>query len=172
MRQEPDLHAIRRSLELVGRLSDGIIQVGPFGLGLEALFDWIPGVGEVYGFGAGAFIIVQGVRAGVPVPTLVLAGALMSARTLISAVPLAGPLAADILTLLRRQPADSRHRPHTGGAGRSIAPRLAPAALAQPRTGVLRLIEARHAAAGRSRSAPPAALSSSPDPSSVRRPAR
>jgi hypothetical protein len=101
MRREPDLHAIRRSLELVGRLSDGIIQVGPFGLGLEALFDWIPGVGEVYGFGAGAFIIVQGVRARVPVPTLVLAGALMSARTLISAVPLAGPLAADILTLHR-----------------------------------------------------------------------
>jgi len=101
MRQEPDLHAIRRSLEIIGRLSDGIIQIGPFGFGLEALFDWIPGVGEVYGVGAAAFIIVQGVRARVPVPTLVLAGALMSARTLISAVPLAGPLAADILTLHR-----------------------------------------------------------------------
>jgi hypothetical protein len=101
MRHEPDLHAIRRSLALIGRLSDGIIQIGPFGLGLEALFDWIPGVGEVYGFGAAAFIIVQGARARVPLPTLVLAGALMSARTLISAVPFAGPLAADVLTLHR-----------------------------------------------------------------------
>jgi hypothetical protein len=101
MTREPDLHAIRRSLEIVGRLSDGIIQIGPFGLGLEAVLDWIPGVGEVYGFGAAAFIIVQGVRARAPLPTLLLAGTLMFARTAISAIPLAGPLAADVLTLHR-----------------------------------------------------------------------
>jgi hypothetical protein len=101
MRQEPDLLAIRRSLELIGRLSDGLVQIGPFSIGLDGVLDWIPGVGEIYSLGAAVFILAQGVRARLPWPTLAVAGALMLARTAITAVPLAGPLAADLLTLHR-----------------------------------------------------------------------
>jgi hypothetical protein len=98
MTREPDLHAIRRSVDLVGRLSDGLIRLGPFGLGVDGVLDWIPGLGEAYSLAAGAFIVGQGVRAGVPAGTLAIAAVLMVGRTAITAVPLAGPLAADLLT--------------------------------------------------------------------------
>jgi hypothetical protein len=95
---EPDLDAIRRSVALIGRLSDGLIRIGPLSLGLEGVLSWIPGVGELYGSGAAAFLLVQGVRARVPASTLLAAAALMGGRTLISAIPLAGAAASDLLT--------------------------------------------------------------------------
>ena len=95
---DSDLHAIRASVALVGRLSDGLIRFGPFSIGLEGVLSWIPGVGELYGSGAAAFLLVQGARARVPVSTLLVAGAMMSARTLISAIPIAGAAASDLLT--------------------------------------------------------------------------
>ena len=95
---DPDLHAIRRSVALVGRLSDGLIRFGPFSLGIEGVLSWIPGVGELYGSGAAAFLLIQGARARVPVSTLLLAAGLMTGRTLISAIPIAGAAASDLLT--------------------------------------------------------------------------
>jgi ethanolamine transporter EutH len=99
--REPDLIAIRRSVERVGRLSDNLVRLGPFRLGLDGVLSWIPGLGEIYSAAAAAFLITQGARAGVPASTLLLAAALMGGRTLITAVPLAGPAAADLLTLHR-----------------------------------------------------------------------
>jgi hypothetical protein len=96
-----ELRKIRDSVALVGRLSDGLLRLGPLSLGLDGILSWIPGLGEVYSTAAGAFILIQGVRAGVPVSTLALAGALMLSRTVASAVPLAGPLAADLFTAHR-----------------------------------------------------------------------
>jgi hypothetical protein len=95
----PDLVAIRRSVERVGRLSDGLVRLGPFRLGADAALSWIPGVGELYSGAAAIFLLVQGTRARVPLSTLVLAGALMGGRTLITAIPLAGPAAADLMAL-------------------------------------------------------------------------
>jgi hypothetical protein len=91
-----DLENLRKSVELVGKLSDSVVGVGPFSIGLDGVLSWIPGLGEIYSAAAGTFIIVQGVRAGVPKRTLALAAGLMLSRTAISAVPLAGPLAADM----------------------------------------------------------------------------
>ena len=93
------LLAIRRSVERVGKFSDGLLKVGPFRLGAEAALSWIPVVGEAYGGAAAAFLLIQGVRARVPLTTLATAAALMGGRTLITAIPLAGPLAADALAL-------------------------------------------------------------------------
>ena len=94
-----DLIAIRRSVEFVGRLSDGLLKIGPFRLGAEAALDWIPVVGEAYGSAAAVFLLAQGLRAGVPGRTLLACAALMFGRTLIAAAPIAGPLAADALAL-------------------------------------------------------------------------
>ena len=95
---DDELKAIRDSVARIGRLSDSVFRFGPMSIGIDGILSWIPGIGELYSTGAGAFILVQGLRAGVPLPTLALAGALMFGRTLISAVPLAGPLAADVFT--------------------------------------------------------------------------
>jgi hypothetical protein len=94
-----ELHTIRRSVDVVGRLSDGLLRLGPFRLGAEAALSWIPGIGEAYGAAAAAFLLIQGSRAGVPLTTLAACAALMGGRTLITAVPLGGPLVADMLAL-------------------------------------------------------------------------
>ncbi|HZL00289.1 MAG TPA: DUF4112 domain-containing protein [Caulobacteraceae bacterium] len=100
-RREPDLLAIRASVQRIAMLSDGLIRIGPWGLGLDGVLSWIPGLGEIYSAGAAAFLLVQGLRARVPVSTLAIAAALMGGRTLITAIPLAGPVVADLLTMHR-----------------------------------------------------------------------
>jgi Domain of unknown function (DUF4112) len=92
----PTLVIIRHNVAIVGRLSDSLIRFGPFRLGLDGVLSWIPGLGALYSAAAAAFIIVQGVRARVPPPVLLACAALMGGRTLIGAVPLAGPLLADL----------------------------------------------------------------------------
>jgi len=95
-RAEPDLERIKRSVELVGRLSDGLIRIGPWGIGIDGVLSWIPGVGEIYSALAGGFILVQGARARVPFHILLGAAALLISRMGLDAIPLGGPLAADI----------------------------------------------------------------------------
>jgi len=97
--RDPDLHAIRRSVEAVGRFSDGLLRVGPFSIGADGLMAWIPVAGEFYSAAAAAFLLIQALRARVPLPTLLAAAALMGGRTVITAIPVAGPLAADMLTM-------------------------------------------------------------------------
>ena len=99
MPSHQDLLAIRASVDDVGRLSAGIFRVGPWSVGLDGVLSWIPGVGELYSAGAAVFLIGQGLRAQVDVGTLVVCGALMGGRTVITAIPLAGPLVSDVLTM-------------------------------------------------------------------------
>ena len=92
------LGKIRDSVALIGRLSDSIVRIGPFSLGIDGVLSWIPAVGEIYSAGAAAFILIQGARARVPVSNLLLCAALMGGRTVISALPFAGPAVADVFT--------------------------------------------------------------------------
>ena len=96
-----ELRAIRDSVRLAGRLSDSLVRLGPFSLGIDGVLSWVPGLGEVYSTAAAAFILAQGVRAGVPGATLAGAAALLALRTAITAIPLAGPAAADLMTAHR-----------------------------------------------------------------------
>ena len=98
MTERPDLIAIRDSVARVGRLSDGLMRFGPLRLGLDGMLTWIPGLGEIYSIAAGAFIVVQGYRAGVSLPLLTLCAGLMAGRTVISAIPVVGSALADLLT--------------------------------------------------------------------------
>jgi hypothetical protein len=97
--RNPDLLAIRRSVEAVGKFSDGLLRVGPFSIGADGLMAWIPVVGEIYSAAAAGFLLIQAIRARVPLSTLLAAGVLMGGRTVITAIPVAGPLAADMLTM-------------------------------------------------------------------------
>jgi hypothetical protein len=95
---QAELRSIRDSVSLVGRLSDSLVRLGPFSLGVDGVLSWIPVVGEFYSAAAGIFILVQGVRAGTPTIVLARAALVLGARTLGDAVPLAGPLFADVFT--------------------------------------------------------------------------
>lgn len=100
-RSAAELARIRDSVAIVGRLSDSLVRFGPFRLGLDGVLSWIPGLGEIYSTAAAAFILVQGLRAGVPLHILALCAVLMSSRTVVSAIPLVGPAAADLYTAHR-----------------------------------------------------------------------
>ena len=95
---QAELRSIRDKVSLVGRLSDSIVRIGPFSLGIDGVLSWIPVIGEFYSAGAGIYILVQGARAGTPVTVLARAGLMLAARTLGDAVPFAGPLFADVFT--------------------------------------------------------------------------
>ena len=100
-RSPVELARIRDSVAAVGRLSDSLVRIGPFRLGVDGILSWAPGIGELYSAAAAAFIIIQGLRAGVAPHILVICAALMGSRTLVSAIPLAGPVAADLFTAHR-----------------------------------------------------------------------
>ena len=100
-RSPEQLARIRDSVAIVGRLSDSLVRFGPLRLGVDGVLSWIPGLGEAYSTIAGGFIIIQGLRAGVPLHILAICALLMASRTTISAIPLAGPVAADLFTAHR-----------------------------------------------------------------------
>jgi mannose-6-phosphate isomerase len=52
-------HRAWRQAERVKRLSDGLVRVGPWGLGVDALIDWLPGAGPVYSASAGALLLYE-----------------------------------------------------------------------------------------------------------------
>lgn len=58
-----DIEKIWSGVEGVKKLSDRVVGIGPFGVGLDGLLTWIPGLGLAYSLGAGAYLLVQGVRA-------------------------------------------------------------------------------------------------------------
>src|ERR1700759_2755116 len=55
-KSQQELRTIRDSVERVGRLSDNLIRVGPFRLGIDGVLSWVPGLGELYSAGAALFI--------------------------------------------------------------------------------------------------------------------
>ena len=83
-------HRIWRSVNVVKKLSDRVIGIGPFGLGIDGVLAWVPGLGPVYSIGAGAFLVGQALRAGASVSTLTRKIAYLAADTASSGVPFVG----------------------------------------------------------------------------------
>ena len=91
-RSHIDLHNIRRSVERIGDISDNVIHFGPIKLGLEAVLEFVPFVGEGYSVVAGVLLLIEGARARVPASTLMSVALLIGLRTLIGTSNLAGPI--------------------------------------------------------------------------------
>ena len=85
-------------MALAGRLSDSLVHIGPFSLGIDGVLSWVPGLGDLYSTLAGGFIVVQGARAGVSGPVLGGAALLIACRTVVGAIPIAGSAFADFFT--------------------------------------------------------------------------
>jgi hypothetical protein len=98
MKSDAELRSIRDSVALVGRLSDSLVHIGPFSLGIDGVLSWVPGLGDLYSTLAGGFIVIQGARAGVPGAVLGGAALLIACRTVAGAVPIAGSAFADFFT--------------------------------------------------------------------------
>ena len=68
--QRHKAHRAWRQAETIKRLSDRLIGIGPFGLGLDGVLAWVPGAGLVYGLGAGGMLMFHALQAGASGPTL------------------------------------------------------------------------------------------------------
>jgi Domain of unknown function (DUF4112) len=80
-RSHIDLHNIRQSVERIGNISDNVIHFGPVKLGLEAVLEFVPFLGEIYSIVAGLLLVIEGVRARVPGTTLMSIAFLIGVRT-------------------------------------------------------------------------------------------
>lgn len=87
-----DIENIWSNVEGVKKLSDRVIGIGPFGLGLDALLTWVPVVGTVYTVGTGGWLMLQALRAKATPATLARMGAYMAIDTATGTVPIAGDI--------------------------------------------------------------------------------
>jgi hypothetical protein len=83
-------HQAWRHAETIKRLSDRLIGIGPFGLGLDGVLAWVPGVGPIYSMGAGGSAAVPRHAGGASAATLARMLAYVAMDTATDTVPVAG----------------------------------------------------------------------------------
>ena len=93
-----DLHNARVAIQGLRRVTDRLIGVGPFGVGLDGVLGWIPGVGAVYSVGAGTALLYQGIKVRAPASLLAQMAFLIGARTASDFIPAAGGLVDMLFT--------------------------------------------------------------------------
>lgn len=98
-RSHDDIDRIRASVHRTRRLSDKIIGIGPFNLGVDGLVTWIPGVGALYGLAAGGFLVVQAIRARASPTTLARMAGLLGAETVFDVFDFV-PIAPSVIDML------------------------------------------------------------------------
>ncbi len=89
-RSHLDLHNIRSSIDRTKKMSDGVIKIGPFGLGLDALLGFVPPLGSAYSAGAGLVLVFDGVRARAAPMVLAEMTLILAIDTLTPYIPKAG----------------------------------------------------------------------------------
>lgn len=85
-----DVEDVWLSVERIKKISDRVVSFGPFGLGLDAVLTWIPGLGTLYTVGAGAWLIYLGVRVKAGPGTLARMLGYLTIDTVTGTVPIAG----------------------------------------------------------------------------------
>jgi len=83
-------HRAWKSAETIKGLSDRLVGIGPFGLGLDGVLSWVPGVGPLYSLGAGGLLLFHAVSARASLQTLARMLIYVAADTATDAVPIAG----------------------------------------------------------------------------------
>ena len=84
-RTQAEIDSLRAGIARIGGLSDSLVKVGPFGIGLDGILAWIPVVGTLYSGAAALTMIAMGWRARVPVSTLIGATSILVMRTTVAA---------------------------------------------------------------------------------------
>jgi hypothetical protein len=90
------IREIWNQAELVKKLSDGLIRIGPWGLGLDGLLAFLPGANLVYGLGAGGVLVYLAIRADASKGTIAKMVGYLALDNATDAVPILG-WAADAL---------------------------------------------------------------------------
>jgi hypothetical protein len=83
-------HRAWRRAERIKRLSDRIIGVGPWGLGVDGVLAWVPAAGTVYSVGAAGLLLYEAIEAGASRATLQRMAAYLGLDSVSSGIPLVG----------------------------------------------------------------------------------
>lgn len=83
-------HRAWQRAQRIKLLSDGVVRVGPWGVGVDGVLAWIPVAGTVYSVGAAALLLNEAVQAGAARPTLIRMAAYLGLDSVASGVPLIG----------------------------------------------------------------------------------
>lgn len=83
-------HLAWRNAERIKRLSDRVVGVGPFGLGIDGVLAWVPIAGPAYSVGAGALLIHEAVRAKAKAGTVGRMAAYLIFDSATSSIPILG----------------------------------------------------------------------------------
>ncbi len=94
VRTHQEVVNVRRAIERLGRVSDSIVHIGPFGLGVDGVLAWVPVVGDLYSLSAGGMLLFMGLRAHAPIGVLMQVATLVGLRSAVglAAIPLLGPV--------------------------------------------------------------------------------
>ena len=87
-----DIEKIWSNVEGVKKLSDRVIGIGPFGLGMDALLTWVPVVGTVYTVGTAGWLLMQAGKAKATPGTMARMLGYMAVDTATGTVPIAGDI--------------------------------------------------------------------------------
>lgn len=88
--QRERAHTAWRRAERIRKLSDRLIGVGPWGLGVDGVLAWVPVAGTVYSVGAAGILLNEAFQAGASRATLLRMAAYLGADSLSSGVPILG----------------------------------------------------------------------------------
>jgi hypothetical protein len=83
-------HRAWRRAERIKQLSDRIIGVGPWGLGVDGVLAWAPVAGTAYSVGAAGLLLYEAMAAGASNATLLRMAAYLGLDSVSSTVPLIG----------------------------------------------------------------------------------
>jgi hypothetical protein len=81
---------VHRQVDRMRKMSDRLVGIGPFGIGLDGVLAWVPVAGTVYSAGAGAWLLGQAFRSGASAGTIARMLAYLGIDTATSTVPLVG----------------------------------------------------------------------------------
>ena len=83
-------HRAWRVADRIARLSDNLIPIGPWGIGLDGVLAWVPGANTVYSLGAGGLLVYEGFYAGASAATLIRMGLYLTANSALTEIPVIG----------------------------------------------------------------------------------
>lgn len=83
-------HRAWRVADRIKRLSDDLIRLGPWGIGLDGVLAWVPGANLLYSVGAGGLLIYEAIGAGASAGTLIRMGLYLTANSAMTEVPVIG----------------------------------------------------------------------------------
>lgn len=95
-----DIGKVHSNVEGIKKLSDRVVGIGPFGIGLDGLLTWVPVLGSVYSVGAGGWLIYQAMRARVRPGTIARMAAYLGLDAVATTVGEIIPLAPDVIDML------------------------------------------------------------------------